>query len=212
MFPVRWARTDKGKGVGGCSYKSVGQSKASILVWKIYMWCIWQWRNHLEGEQGPEIYGQNNIWCGAEIAHLGNIDAVGRVSHRSPTRGAATDAATRASVLHLIFFCCFFFLRIRANSASIRANLASICADLCWTRQIRPESSCIGQIGLYQLAAETDRNRLKSALNHVGTVEIGFEWGPNILNLSFLNFILNICCFFCVSCLWKYIWNEKDNI
>ena len=32
MFPVRWARTDKGKGVGGCSYKSVGQSKASILV------------------------------------------------------------------------------------------------------------------------------------------------------------------------------------
>ena len=42
------------------------------------------------------------------------------------------------------------------------------------------------------------RNRPKSALNHAGTAEIGFEWGPNILNLSFLNFIMNICCFFCV--------------
>ena len=35
----------------------------------------------------------------------------------------------------------------------------------------------------------------KSALNHARTAEIGFEWG---LNLSFLNFILKICCFFCV--------------
>ena len=40
----------------------------------------------------------------------------------------------------------------------------------------------------------------KSALNHAETAEINFEWGPNILNLSFLNFILNICCFFCVLC------------
>ena len=31
-FPARWARTDEGEGVGGCSYKSVGQSEASILV------------------------------------------------------------------------------------------------------------------------------------------------------------------------------------
>ena len=60
------------------------------------------------------------------------------------------------------------------------------------------------KIGLYWPAAkivETDqngRNRPKSALNHAGTAEISSEWGPNILNLSFLNFILNICCFFCV--------------
>ena len=46
----------------------------------------------------------------------------------------------------------------------------------------------------------------KSTLNHAGIAEIGFEWGPNIQNLSFLNFIMNICYFFvfsflfCVSC------------
>ena len=32
MFPERWARIDEGEGVGGCSYKLAGQSKASILV------------------------------------------------------------------------------------------------------------------------------------------------------------------------------------
>ena len=85
-----------------------------------------------------------------------------------------------------------------------------ICADLASihifrrTEPIWPELGCIGRIGLYWPAAETNqkgwnsRNRQKSTLNHVGTAKIGFEWGPNILNLSFLNFILNICYFFCV--------------
>ena len=68
------------------------------------------------------------------------------------------------------------------------------------------------KIGLYWPAAktvETDqngRNRSKSALNYAGTVEISSEWGPNILNLSFLNFILNICCFFCV-CVCVFFFN-----
>ena len=91
---------------------------------------------------------------------------------------AATDTATPASE---------FFFGIRANS--------------CWTGPIRTKSGRIGGIGSYWLAAKTDRNgwkRAKSTLNHAGTAKIGFEWGPNILNLSFLNFILNICCFFCV--------------
>ena len=66
---------------------------------------------------------------------------------------------------------------------------------------IRPELGCIGQIGSYQSTAKIDRNNQnmqKSTLNHAGTAEIGFEWGLNIRNLSFLNFILNICYFFCI--------------
>ena len=31
------------------------------------------------------------------------------------------------------------------------------------------------KIGSYQLAAETDQNKLKSALNHAETAEISFE-------------------------------------
>ena len=86
-------------------------------------------------------------------------------------------------------------LRIHADSAPIRANSASIHTDLGRFLPIRPKS---GRIGSYRPAAETNQNRPKSALNHAGTAIIGFEWDPNILNLSFLNFILNICYFFCI--------------
>ena len=80
--------------------------------------------------------------------------------------------------------------------------------DLHWlgfdshlTRQIRPKSSQIGSYRPKTETAEMDQdgqNRPKSALNHAETAKIGFEWDPNILNLSFLNFTLNICCFFYV--------------
>ena len=127
------------------------------------------------------------LWC---------TDAAKWAPHPHPTQQHVSDAAAHASVLHLIFF--FFFLRIRADSAPIRANSASIRTDSGRFPPIRPKSSRIGWIRSYRPAAKTDQNRPKSALNHAGTAKIGFEWGPNILNLSFLNFILNICYFFCI--------------
>jgi len=72
--------------------------------------------------------------------------------------------------------------------------------------RIHSEPSWFGQ---NRAVSADDRNRPKSALNHARTAEIGFEWGPNILNLSFLNFILNICCFFCVSCLLLSLFCES---
>ena len=103
-----------------------------------------------------------------------------------------TPLPTRWCCVWVFLF--FIFLWICADSASIRA-------DFRWIGSIRPESDRIGWIESYRLAAETDqngRNKPKLALNHAETAEINFEWGPNILNLSFLNYILNICCFFCV--------------
>ena len=122
--------------------------------------------------------------------NLWSKDAVGRVPHWSPTQGATSDVASRRSVPHLSPF--FFFPPHRISPTWLDSHR---------TRQIRSKSSRIGWIGLYQSATKTDqngRNRPKSALNHARTAKIGFEWGPNILNLSLLNFILNICCFFCV--------------
>ena len=113
---------------------------------------------------------------------------------RGPTRDAASDAVACPSVPRLSFFFFFFFLRFAPTrldsrcSGSIHAKSASICTEPA-------------RIGLYQpnrIVSTGGRKRPKSALNHAGTAEIGFEWDPNILNLSFLNFILNICCFFCV--------------
>ena len=80
-------------------------------------------------------------------------------------------------------------------------QLDSICAD---SVSIRTEPDRYGQN--QAVSAELGRigwlpKWLNLALNHVGIAEIGFEWGPNILKLSFLNFILNICCFFFVLCL-----------
>ena len=72
----------------------------------------------------------------------------------------------------------FFFSRIRVDSARFAPTRLLFSPT-------RPESS---RIRSYWLATET-------ALNHAKTAEIGFEWG---LHLSFLNFILKICCFFCV--------------
>ena len=78
----------------------------------------------------------------------------------------------------------FFFFGICSDLAPIRA-------DSRWTGPIRPKSGGIGRIRSYWPAAETSWNwpwitpeQLKSALNEAQT--------------SLLNFILNICCFFCV--------------
>lgn len=66
---------------------------------------------------------------------------VGRVPHRNPTRGSATDAAAHALVPCLIFYLFIFF------------GFALNWADSA-------------KIGSYES---------KSALNHAGTTEIGFE-------------------------------------
>ena len=73
-----------------------------------------------------------------------------------------------------------------------------------YSHQFVPNQDDSARIKLYQpnqVISAGNRNgskQPKSALNHAETAKIGFEWDPNILNLSFLNFILNICCFFCV--------------
>ena len=73
-----------------------------------------------------------------------------------------------------------------------------------YSRQFAPNWDNSARIKLYrpnQVISAGNRNgskQPKSALNHAETAKIGFEWDPNILNLSFLNFILNICCFCCV--------------
>ena len=63
---------------------------------------------------------------------------------------------------------------------------------------IRTESGWFNQNRAVSADDRNGWNKQKWALNHVETVEINFEWSPNILNLSFLSFILNICYFFCV--------------
>ena len=96
-----------------------------------------------------------------------------------PHVGAASES--------FFFSFLFFFSRIRTDMALFTPNQA--------------DSARIKSHRLNQVISADDRNSqkgLKSALNHAGTAEIGFEWGPNILNWSFLNFIMNICCFFCV--------------
>ena len=90
--------------------------------------------------------------------------------------------------LFFIFFLGFVLTRLRFNQ----------------NRAVLAESGCIGWIRCYRPAVETNK-RPKLALNHAEIVEIGFEWGPNILNLSFLNFILNICCFFVFSFLFCFV-------
>ena len=114
-----------------------------------------------------------------------------RTSELSPTWGAASDMAARASVLRLSFFFFFFF---SLDSCRLGFNWR-------WFALNRANSARIGPYRLNWVVLTGDQNghnRPKSALNHAGTAKISFEWDPNILNLSFLNFILNICCFFCV--------------
>ena len=109
------------------------------------------------------------------------------MNHGRCWEGAAleSDEAARALVPRLSFF---FFFNFFFLLSLIRADSALICV----------EPGQFGQNRVVSAGDRNGRNRPKSALNHAGTAKIGFEWGPNILNLSFLNFILNICCFFCV--------------
>ena len=110
------------------------------------------------------------------------------LSYDAWTRRRASDTAACTSVLHLSFKKKNFFFY---GFAPTRLRFVLIPAEL----------GRIGRIGSYRPVAEIDRNSQNgptSALNHARTAEIGFEWGPNILNLSFLFFILNICYFFCI--------------
>ena len=95
--------------------------------------------------------------------------------------------------------------RIRVRRSCPRVGAASELFFFLGFAMTRLDSRWTGHIlaiiGPYWVVSAGDRNgqnMLKSALNHAGTVEIGFEWCPNILNLSILNFIMNIYCFFCV--------------
>ena len=104
------------------------------------------------------------------VLTLGSIDAIGRVLHRSPIQ-LDVRCGHRRGCPFLDAASFFFFLKIHANSALIRI-------DSCQTRPIRPELGCIDQIESNRPMVETDRNdrsRLKSAFNHAGTAEIGFE-------------------------------------
>ena len=74
-------------------------------------------------------------------------------------RGAAIAVVASVLVPRLIFF---FF----------HADLATICVN---SGRVTLNQADSAKIGSYQLAAETDRNRLKSALNHAETAEISFE-------------------------------------
>ena len=107
-------------------------------------------------------------WEGAAL----EFDAGCSIQRRCPRITAASE------------FIIFFFSLIRTDSARFALNQT----DSAWIRLHR----------LNWVVLAGDQNRPKSALNHARTTEIGFEWGPNILNLSFLDFILNIWCFFCV--------------
>ena len=94
---------------------------------------------------------------------------------------------TRLPVRQCRIWAFFFFPQICANSAWFALNWAdSTRIGLYWPNWVVSAGNRNGQ------------NGPKSVLNHAGIAKIGFEWGPNILNLSFLNFILNICYFFCV--------------
>ena len=124
-----------------------------------------------------------------------STDTARKLPHWSLMRPNVGCGIWRGCPLRLSFF--FFFVFFIPDSL----QLGLIHTNFHQTWPICPESGHIGQIGSYRPATkmvETNRNRPKSVLNHAGIAKIGFEWGPNILNLSFLNFILNICCFFCV--------------
>ena len=125
---------------------------------------------------------------------LWGTDAVRRVSHQSSTQPDMGCDVRRGYLCVGSLVELFFFLEFVPTWLQFLKT---------WL-QFMPNWVDLAIIGSYRPSietAETDqngRNRPKSAWNHVGTAEIGFEWDPNILNLSFFNFILNICCFFCV--------------
>ena len=123
------------------------------------------------------------IWAEWYTIPLWSTDAAGRVPHRSPIWLPASWCCAWA------FFFFLFFSRICINSAWFAPNWAdSTGIGLYRPNQVLSTDNQNGQSGS------------KSTLNHAGIAEIGFEWDPSILNLSFLNFILNICYFFCVFC------------
>ena len=101
---------------------------------------------------------------------------------------------TQLPVLRCRVWAFFFFSRIHADSAWFALTRLRFALNRADSTRIKPYQP-------NRVVWASDRNipKLpKSALNHAKTAEISFEWGPNILNLSFFNFILNICCFFCV--------------
>ena len=80
---------------------------------------------------------------------------------------------------------------VRHNDAAAHMSVPRLIFFFFFSTDSRWLSSNSCQFGQNQVVSAGSQNWPKQA-------EIGFEWGPNILKLSFLNFILNICCFFCV--------------
>ena len=93
---------------------------------------------------------------------LGSINAAGRVLHRSLMQLDAGCGHRRGCQCVSATSDFFFF----------HADLATICVN---SGRVTLNQADSAKIGSYQLAAETDRNRLKSALNHAETAEISFE-------------------------------------
>ena len=104
----------------------------------------------------------------------------------------ASDAAACVSVPRLSFFFFWDLLRLGSNSG--------------WFPLNRANSAKIGWYRPNWIVLAGGRNKLKLALNHAGTAEISFEWGPNILTQFYFEYLLLLLCFlfgsvFCVSCL-----------
>ena len=134
---------------------------------------------------------------------LWSTDAAGRVLHQSPTRpDAGCGVWHRCPCVGAVSEFFFFF--------------TDSCQLGFYSRWFSPNWDDLARIKLYrpnQVVSADDwngRNRPKSALNHFGIAKIGFEWGPNILNLSLILFWIFVasfvfsflfCVLFCVSCL-----------
>ena len=93
-------------------------------------------------------------------------------------------------LLHLSFFFLFFFFNRFTSTQLDSRRFALNWEDSARIMPYRPN----------RVVLAGNRKKPKSTLNHAGIAKIGFEWGQNILNMPFLNFILNSSCFFCVLC------------
>ena len=95
----------------------------------------------------------------------------------------------RSCCVWVFFFSFFFFHRFTSTQLDSRRFA------LNWE-----DSAKIMPYWPNRVVLAGNRKKPKSTLNHAGIAKIGFEWGQNILNMPFLNFILNSSCFFCVLC------------
>ena len=121
-----------------------------------------------------------------------------RTSELSPTRGAASDMAVRASVLCLSFF--FFFSWIHAHSASIGAEPGQFSQN----QAVSTESSHIGQQPKWPQQAEIG---LESCQNGQNQFWMRPKHPKSVLPQFYFEYLLLLLCFlFCfVFCCVSYL-------